>query len=83
MTPASVTIERLRADVAAIIEEPLDAVGVDDNLLDLGLDSMRAMNLAMQWEQDGLPIDFGDLGEAGTIAELWALVRARQEGASA
>ena len=44
------TRDDLRADIAEIIEVAPDAIGDDTNLLDAGLDSMRAMNLAMLWD---------------------------------
>ncbi|PZQ20374.1 MAG: phosphopantetheine-binding protein [Sphingopyxis macrogoltabida] len=75
-----VTIDRLRADIAAMLEEPDTAFADTDNLIDIGLDSMRAMNLAMQWEEAGVPIDFTDLAEAPSLAEIWAIVRERQGG---
>lgn len=82
MTAPGITIEQLRADIAGILEE---APAIDDNasLLDNGLDSMRAMNLAMLWEEKGVPLDFTDLAETSTIAELWAVLRPRLEGGAA
>ena len=52
----------------------------DDNLMDLGLDSMRAMNLVVKWEEAGVPLDFTDLAEAMTLAGLWAALGARLKG---
>lgn len=83
MTAQPMTLEQLRADIAGILEEAPGAVGDDDNLLDSGLDSMRAMNLAMQWEEKGVSLDFADLAEAPTITELWAVLRQRQEDGAA
>lgn len=77
MSDAGITIERLRADVAAIIDVPPAALGDADDLMDAGLDSMRAMNLAFAWEEAGIPLDFTDLAERPTIAGLWALVEPR------
>lgn len=75
--------EILRADIAETLE--IDASEVDENanLMDLGLDSMRAMNLATLWEERGLPLDFSDLGEAETLAELAALMEQRQGAGAA
>ncbi|HWJ70574.1 MAG TPA: phosphopantetheine-binding protein [Sphingobium sp.] len=81
MTTPSVTLDWLRADIIALLEDEAAAPSDDANLLDMGLDSMRAMNLAMQWDEAGVPLDFTDLAEAPTIAGLWALVQERQEGA--
>lgn len=74
----TVTLQQLRADIAAIIEEDVSVVGDEDNLMDLGLDSMRAMNLVMQWDEQGVPLDFADLAEAPTLAGLWAILEKRQ-----
>ncbi|SIT83915.1 non-ribosomal peptide synthetase [Pontibaca methylaminivorans] len=79
----SVTLEQLRADIIAMLDEDPETVADDANLLDLGLDSMRAMNLAMHWDEAGVALDFADLGEAPTIAGLWALLCARDPGAAA
>jgi aryl carrier-like protein len=74
----TLTLQQLRADIAAIIEQDPSAIGDSDNLIDLGLDSMRVMNLAMQWEEQGVPLDFADLIEAPTVAGLWAIVEQRR-----
>lgn len=79
----SLTLDQLRADIAGMLDEATAEIGNDDNLLDAGLDSMRAMNLAMQWDEAGVPLDFADLAEAPTIAALWTLLRERQEGTAA
>ena len=52
------TRERMRADIAAMIHEDPEEIGGDDNLIDLGLDSMRAMNLLVRWAETGLTLDF-------------------------
>ncbi|HWK42466.1 MAG TPA: phosphopantetheine-binding protein [Croceibacterium sp.] len=74
----TLTLQRLREDIAAMIEEDASVVGDNDNLMDLGLDSMRAMNLVMQWDEQGVPLDFADLAEAPTLAGLWAILEQRQ-----
>lgn len=76
-----ITREQLRADILSILEDEPDELGDDDNLIDMGLDSMRAMNLLVKWDEDGVPIDFADLAGAPTIAELWALLSERQGAA--
>lgn len=78
MTGTSLTLERLRADIAAMIEVDVQDVGNTDNLIDLGLDSMRAMNLMLQWSDEGVPLDFADLAENMTLDDLWAVVQERQ-----
>ncbi len=78
----AITLEKLRADIAALLEDAPESFGDDENLMDLGLDSMRAMNLAMEWDEAGVPLDFADLAEAPTVAGLWALLEERQGGAA-
>lgn len=71
------TMNQLRAQIEEMLEEPV-TIGEDDNLIDIGLDSMRAMNLAMRWDEAGVPLDFTDLAEAPTLRELWTMLEARQ-----
>ena len=79
----TMTREDLRRQRAEAMEiDPADLPD-DGNLIDLGLDSMRAMNLAMQWEEDGLELDFADLAESETLAGLWSLIAAGQETSDA
>lgn len=73
-----VTLEKLRADIAAMLDDDSVTVGDDDNLMDIGLDSMRAMNLVMQWDEEGVPLDFADLAEAPSVGGLWAIYQERQ-----
>lgn len=82
MTDQIFTLDRLRADIHVMLEEAADQVGDDDNLMDMGLDSMRAMNLVMRWDETGVPLDLADLAEAPTISGLWALVQGRMDSAA-
>ena len=70
------TLERMRADIAAVLHEPPEAIGDDDNLMDLGVDSLRALNLAMLWSEVA-PLDFSELAEHVTLAGWWSVVEAR------
>ena len=80
---STMTREDLRRQLAEVMEiDPADLPD-DGNLIDLCLDSMRAMNLAMQWEEDGLDLDFADLAESETLAGLWSLIAAGQETSDA
>ncbi|WP_394821657.1 phosphopantetheine-binding protein [Pendulispora albinea] len=81
MSAERLTLERMRADIAAMVHEDPSAIGDEDNLMDLGLDSMRAMNLVVRWRDAmGVPLEFTDLAEHVTLAGWWAVVRGRQEG---
>ena len=45
LTPQDLTLERMRADVAAVLHETPDSILDDDNLMDLGVDSLMAVEL--------------------------------------
>lgn len=83
MTAKPTGLAEFRATVVAMLEEAGANLADDANLLDAGLDSMRAMNLAMQWGEAGWPLDFADLAESPSIAALYALLVERQGGVSA
>ena len=72
------SFEAFRAQMAEMLELAPADLSLDAPLMDQGLDSMRAMNLAMQWDEEGVPLDFADLAEAPTLTGLWALVEERQ-----
>ncbi|MEU0005703.1 amino acid adenylation domain-containing protein [Streptomyces sp. NPDC006314] len=77
-----ITLETMRRAVADILDEPPGAIGDQDDLTALGLDSMAIMNLAALWRRAGADIRFGDLVERPRLAEWWALVeRAADEAA--
>lgn len=79
---STLSLDRFRADILALLEDAPDNIADDDNLIDLGLDSMRAMNLALAWEEAGIGLDFADITEAPTIAELWERAQARQQSSA-
>ena len=80
MTSLSITLEDMRRQIAAIIEQPVSAVEDGANLLDLGLDSMRMMELVTRWsDESGVHIDFGSLAEHPEIRTWWKLVSGQTE----
>jgi len=74
----ALTLEKMRGDIARMIGEEPEAVGLDDNLMDLGLDSMRAMNLVLGWSEAGVELDFSALAEKPTLAGWWAHAEKQQ-----
>lgn len=76
LKPEDLTLERMRADIAAVLHETPDAVRDDDNLMDLGVDSLRALNLSLLWSE-AVPLEFSDLAEHVTLAGWWSVVQAR------
>jgi len=75
------TRESLRADIAAIIHLAPEEIGGEDDLIDLGLDSLRAMNLLVRWSDTGLRLDFAEFAERLTLDAWWAIVDRQQRQA--
>lgn len=75
----TLTLERMRADIAALMHEQPDEIEVDDNLMDLGLDSLRAMTLVSGWSEAAPGLEFGAFAAAEpTLASWWAIVAQHQ-----
>ncbi len=80
LKPQDLTLERMRADIAEVLHETPDAILDDDNLIDLGVDSLRALNLSLLWSE-AVPLAFGDLAEHVTLAGWWGVVQNRLRAA--
>ncbi len=59
--------EVIRSAIAEVLEVKPSMIADDDNLLDLGLDSIRIMALVEKWKQQGTAITFVDLAEAPSV----------------
>jgi len=73
------TLEDMRAEIAQMIGVPVSDVADEANLMDLGLDSIRAMSLAQKWANAGAAVDFSELAEEPTLRHWWT-VMARNQG---
>jgi aryl carrier-like protein len=69
----SLTRDQMRADLARALRLPPEEIGDDDDLVDLGLDSMRAMTLLARWSERGLALELSAVAEAVTLGAWWAL----------
>ena len=74
------TRDALRDDIARIINERPDQIGPDDDLMDLGLDSLRLLDLVTGWNEAGLTLDISELAGQMTLDRMWQVVSARQTG---
>ena len=76
---ALASIEALRAEVAGVLELPESELGLEDNLLYSGLDSIRLMSLVERWRgfaaQHGRELSFVDLAEQPTLNAWWNVLR--------
>jgi aryl carrier-like protein len=75
-------LERMRADVAGMLGEAPETIGDDDNLIDLGLDSMRVLGLVLAWANTGIALEFSHLAEHATLAGWWGVVQRLQVSAA-
>lgn len=68
----ALTVQRIREDIADVLgEDPAD-IPDDENLVDLGLDSIRLMTLLARWRSDhGTEVTFVDLAERPAV-DAWA-----------
>lgn len=77
----------LRAAVSALVGTQVDDIAVDDDLIELGLDSLGAMKLVALLNRHGVRVKFSELVERRTLATWWELiaprVKAREENAPA
>jgi aryl carrier-like protein len=74
----TITKDRMRADIAQMLHMDAEDLRDDDNLPDLGLDSLRLMKLVLGWEEAGLQADFGVFAEHGTLGEWWQAIEAQR-----
>ncbi|WP_309029825.1 phosphopantetheine-binding protein [Streptomyces alfalfae] len=71
--------ERIRADVAGLLDCDPAELGPDDNLLDHGLDSVRIMMLIERWRAAGAgAVEFPDLAERPELGYWTALLTGRE-----
>ncbi|WFE37405.1 non-ribosomal peptide synthetase [Micromonospora sp. WMMD998] len=74
------TAEAMRADVAHLLGiEPTD-IDPDVDLVGLGLDSLRTMQLVNQWRRNGTDLTFAELAEAPVLHRWWELLAAAGSG---
>jgi len=59
--------DEIRATVAAELGCPADSVADDDDLIQLGLNSIRMMALAGGWRKRGAGITFAELAASPTV----------------
>ena len=76
---SAITLERMRADVARMLREAPEAIGLDDNLMDWGLDSLRLLDLITGWNKAGLDIDIMELGAEASLSGWWRIIKQHQE----
>lgn len=74
-TPETFTLERVRADIARVLQADAGDIADTDNLIDHGLDSIRLMSLVQAWQADGAPVAFDQLAEYPEVNHWLRLLR--------
>lgn len=72
--------QALRQQLGELLQQPPQTFGVEENLLDWGLDSIRLMSLVELWRGRGAEVNFTDLAERPTIAAWTQLLSNAQAG---
>lgn len=67
--------DRVRGDVARVLQADASELADTDNLIDHGLDSIRLMALVQSWQAAGAPIVFEQLAEYPEINHWVRLLR--------
>lgn len=70
------SLAALQAEVAQLMHIRAADLRIDDNLLHVGLDSIRLMSLVERWRRGGASATFVDLAERPTLADWWSLLTA-------
>ncbi|WP_245899478.1 condensation domain-containing protein, partial [Nonomuraea indica] len=71
------TLEEVRQAAAALVGLPAAELDPDDDLIRHGVDSIRIMQLANDWQRQGVRVKFADLAETPTVAAWHALLSSR------
>ncbi|MCD5351436.1 salicylate synthase [Kineosporia mesophila] len=71
-------LEALRRTVAGLIEEDPAEVGDDDNLFELGLESIALITAVGQWRREGIQVSFAELAESPTVEGWYKLLADRR-----
>ena len=81
-TPAPLTRQAVEDDIVEILDLDRAIVTGDTDLLDHGLDSIRAMYLVDKWQAQGVDIQFLELAEESTINAWWRAIEAKMAEAN-
>ncbi|MCT8353541.1 MULTISPECIES: isochorismatase family protein [Photorhabdus] len=72
--------QQLKEQVAELLEINVTEIIDEDNLIDLGLDSIRTMNFLSDWQHRGLDISFTDVAKSPSINTWWQLLQTARRG---
>ncbi|MBR7797612.1 isochorismatase family protein [Agaribacter marinus] len=64
----------MKIQIANLLDIHPDDIANRDNLLDIGLDSIRMMSLVEEWRQQGIEVNFMKLVERPTLHDWWEMI---------
>ncbi|MDW6092709.1 isochorismatase family protein [Vibrio rhizosphaerae] len=73
-----INLAAMQKDVAEMLDLETDDIDVDENLMLLGLDSIRAMNLLERWRKQGVNVAFSEVMKQVTLRGWWQLMVSAQ-----
>lgn len=76
MQQRALSLDVLQSDVAETLGVTPEDIDVNENLMFIGLDSMRAMTLVEKWNSQGANVSFSHLIEAVSLQEWWQTIEA-------
>ncbi|MGW4379742.1 phosphopantetheine-binding protein [Kitasatospora sp. NPDC004531] len=76
-TAAGFAPDTLRAEIAELLGERPEDLHDEDDLRDLGLDSMRVMHLVETWRARGARVEFADLADLVPTLPAWSAYLSR------
>ncbi|MEN1969321.1 isochorismatase family protein [Lentibacillus sp. N15] len=75
----SFTFDSMRQQVANMLGIEAEEFSETEDLMSLGLDSIRLMSLVESWRQAGLQVNFMELAEKSTLSAWWSLVASKKQ----
>ncbi len=74
------TVDAVRADIAAQLYLEPDELSETANLFQEGLDSVGLIELLARWRERGAEVSFTDLAEAPTLQAWWTVLARAKAG---
>lgn len=70
----ALTFEDVREQAAALLEVSSSELSDTDDLMMMGLDSIRLMSLVEEWRQVGVDVNFMEIVKKRTLSDWWSLI---------
>lgn len=74
---STLSYEMVLAQIKSMLPSPVE-FEADQNLIELGLDSLQIMRLASKWRREGANVTFADLISSPFLKDWWSLLQNQQ-----